>query len=130
MCAMKASAPISIRTRTKAMSTSMSGLPRSWIVAMSWRRPSPTKLHSTVLTWRKKFMAVSPSTDAVEGETAMNFLRQVKTVLWSFVGLGRRQDMATIHERGNPLMLVLIAFVLVLMLMGALAFIAHMAVRV
>ena len=58
----------------------------------------------------------------------MNFLRQVKTVLWSFVGLGRRQDMAQIHERGNPLVLVLIAFVLVLMLMGALALIAHSVV--
>ena len=58
----------------------------------------------------------------------MNFVRQVKTVLWSFVGLGRRQDMAQIHERGNPLMLVLIAFVLVLMLLGTLAFIAHSAV--
>ena len=58
----------------------------------------------------------------------MNFVRQVKTVLWSFVGLGRRQDMAQIHERGNPLVLVLIAFVLVLMLMGALALIAHSVV--
>lgn len=58
----------------------------------------------------------------------MNFIRQVKTVLWSFVGLGRRQDMAQIHERGNPLVLVLIAFVLVLMLMGALALIAHSVV--
>ena len=55
----------------------------------------------------------------------MNFVRQVKTVLWSFVGLGRRQDMAQIHERGNPLVLVLIAFVLVLMLLGTLALIAH-----
>lgn len=58
----------------------------------------------------------------------MNFVRQVKTVLWSFVGLGRRQDMAQIHERGNPLVLVLIAFVLVLMLLGTLAFIAHSVV--
>jgi hypothetical protein len=59
----------------------------------------------------------------------MNFVRQVKTVLWSFVGLGRRQDMAQIQERGNPLMLVLIAFVLVLMLLGTLAFIAHAVVK-
>lgn len=58
----------------------------------------------------------------------MNIVRQVKTVLWSFVGLGRRQDMAEIHQRGNPLVLVLIAFVLVLMLLGTLAFIAHAVV--
>jgi hypothetical protein len=58
----------------------------------------------------------------------MNIVRQVKTVLWSFVGLGRRQDMAEIHQRGNPLVLVLIAFVLVLMLLGTLAAIAHAVV--
>ena len=59
----------------------------------------------------------------------MNFFRQVKTVLWSFIGLGRRQDMARIHERGSPLVLILIAFVLVLMLLGTLASIAHLAVK-
>ena len=58
----------------------------------------------------------------------MNIVRQVKTVMWSFVGLGPRQDMAEIHQRGNPLVLVLIAFVLVLMLLGTLAFIAHAVV--
>lgn len=58
----------------------------------------------------------------------MNIVRQVKTVMWSFVGLGRRQDMAEIHQRGNPLVLVLIAFVLVLLLLGTLAFIAHAVV--
>lgn len=56
----------------------------------------------------------------------MNIVRQVKTVMWSFVGLGRRQDMAEIHQRGNPLVLVLIAFVLVLL--GTLALIAHAVV--
>lgn len=55
----------------------------------------------------------------------MNFLRQVKTVLWSFVGLGRRQDMAQIHERGSPLVLILVAFVLLLVFLGVLALIAH-----
>lgn len=58
----------------------------------------------------------------------MNIVRQVKTVMWSFVGLGRRQDMAEIHQRGNPLVLVLIAFVLVLVLLGTLALIAHAVV--
>jgi hypothetical protein len=55
----------------------------------------------------------------------MNLIRQIKTVLWSFIGLGRRKDMSEIHERGNPLVLILIAFVLVLVFLGTLAFIAH-----
>lgn len=55
----------------------------------------------------------------------MNLLQQTKTVLWSFVGLGRRKDMADIHQRGNPLVLILIAFVLVLVFLGTLAWIAH-----
>jgi hypothetical protein len=59
----------------------------------------------------------------------MNILRQTKTVLWSFIGLGRREDMADIHERGNPLILILIAFVLVLLFLGTLAFIAHSVVK-
>jgi amino acid transporter len=59
----------------------------------------------------------------------MNLIRQIKTVLWSFIGLGRRKDMSEIHERGNPLVLVLIAFFLVLIFLGTLAFIAHMVVK-
>lgn len=59
----------------------------------------------------------------------MNFIRQVRTVLWSFVGLGRRQDMAQIHERGNPLVLLPIAFILLLALLGTLALVAHLAVK-
>jgi hypothetical protein len=59
----------------------------------------------------------------------MNLIRQVKTVLWSFIGLGRRKDMSEIHERGNPLVLILIAFVLVLVFLGTLAFIAHLVVK-
>ena len=58
----------------------------------------------------------------------MNLVRQIKTVLWSFVGLGQRKDMAQIHERGNPLVLILIAFVLVLLFLGTLALIAHSVV--
>ena len=58
----------------------------------------------------------------------MNLLRQIKTVLWSFVGLGQRKDMADIHQRGNPLLLVLVAFVLLLLFLGTLAFIAHAVV--
>ena len=59
----------------------------------------------------------------------MNFIRQIKTVLWSLVGLGRRQDMAEIHERGSPLVLILIAFILVLIFLGTLASIANWVVK-
>jgi hypothetical protein len=59
----------------------------------------------------------------------MNLIRQIKTVLWSFIGPGRRKDMSEIHERGNPLVLILIAFVLVLVFLGTLAFIAHWVVK-
>jgi hypothetical protein len=59
----------------------------------------------------------------------MNILRQAKTVLWSFAGLGRREDMAEIHERGNPLVLIAIAFVFVAIFLGTLAFIAHHVVK-
>jgi hypothetical protein len=59
----------------------------------------------------------------------MNLIRQTKTVLWSLVGLGRRKDMSEIHERGNPLVLILIAFVLVLMFLGTLALVAHTVVK-
>ena len=52
----------------------------------------------------------------------MNFLRQIKTVLWSFIGLGRRKDMESARERGNPLVLILL---FVLLILGTLAFIAH-----
>lgn len=58
----------------------------------------------------------------------MPLVRQIKTVLWSFAGLGRRQDMADIGRRGNPLVLVLIAFVLVLGFVAVLATVAHLAV--
>lgn len=55
----------------------------------------------------------------------MNLFRQIKTVLWSFIGLGRRQDMETIHERGNPLVLIGVAFSVVLLFLGTLMVIAH-----
>jgi hypothetical protein len=58
-----------------------------------------------------------------------NLLRQIKTVLWSLVGLGRRDDMEQIQQRGNPLVLIAIAFVCVLLFLGTLAFIAHSVVK-
>lgn len=59
----------------------------------------------------------------------MNIIRQIKTVLWSLIGLGSRKDMAEIHERGNPLVLILIAFIFVVIFLGTLAFIAQSVVK-
>ncbi|MGB3067807.1 MAG: DUF2970 domain-containing protein [Ottowia sp.] len=55
----------------------------------------------------------------------MSILKQIKTVLWSLIGIGRRQDMEDIPERGSPIVLLLVALVLVLVLVGTLAFVAH-----
>lgn len=55
----------------------------------------------------------------------MSLLRQVKTVLWSFFDVGQRKDMNEIYQRGNPLMLILIAFILVILFLVSLALIAH-----
>jgi hypothetical protein len=55
----------------------------------------------------------------------MSLLKQVKTVLWSFFGVGQRKDMNEIYQRGNPLMLILIAFILVILFLASLALIAH-----
>lgn len=52
----------------------------------------------------------------------MNILRQVKTVLWSFVGIGGRKRGE--ENRINPLVLIAVAFVLVALFLGTLAFIA------
>jgi hypothetical protein len=52
--------------------------------------------------------------------------RHIKVVLWSFVGLGRRQHAAEFgDERVNPLIFIAVAFVLVLIFLGTLALIAH-----
>ena len=55
----------------------------------------------------------------------MNIFKQIKTVLWGFFGVGRRKDMAEIHERGNPLVLVIVAFGLLLLFVAGLASLAH-----
>lgn len=52
-------------------------------------------------------------------------LNQIKTVLWSLIGLAPRQDKGAEGRRGNPLMLVAIAFVVVLLFLVTIAFIAH-----
>jgi hypothetical protein len=52
----------------------------------------------------------------------MSILRQVKTVLWGFIGIGGRKRGE--ENRVNPLVLIAIAFVLVALFLGTLAFIA------
>ena len=52
----------------------------------------------------------------------MSILRQVKTVLWSFIGIGGRKRGE--ENKVNPLVLIAIAFVLVALFLGTLAFIA------
>ena len=56
----------------------------------------------------------------------MNILRQVKTVLWSFIGIGGRKPGE--ENRINPLVVIAIAFVLVALFLGTLAFIAKSVV--
>lgn len=58
----------------------------------------------------------------------MNFLRHVKVVLWSFIGLGRRQHAGELGK-ANPLIFVGVAFGLVLVFLGTLAFVVHQVVR-
>lgn len=56
----------------------------------------------------------------------MNIWRQVKTVLWSFVGIGARGKGE--ETKVNLLVVIAIAFVLVVLFLGTLAFIAKNAV--
>jgi hypothetical protein len=63
--------------------------------------------------------------DHWEGEVTV--LRYIQTVLWSFIGLGRRQNFGEVTRAGNPLVLIAIAlslaavFVLALVALAALA---------
>lgn len=54
----------------------------------------------------------------------MNVWNQVKTVLWSFIGIGGRRKDAKV----NILVVIAVAFVLVVLFLGTLAFIAKQAV--
>ena len=56
----------------------------------------------------------------------MDIWRQVKTVLWSFIGIGGRKRGE--ENRVNPLVVIAVAFVLVAALLGTLAFLAKQAV--
>jgi hypothetical protein len=58
----------------------------------------------------------------------MDILRQVKAVLWSFIGLSgrKRADVPAV----NPLVLIAVAFVLVVLFLGTLAVVAKHAAGV
>ena len=54
----------------------------------------------------------------------MNLARAIKTVLWSFIGLGGPQRSGS-TDKLNPLVVILVAFVLVLLFLGTLALVAR-----
>ncbi len=58
----------------------------------------------------------------------MNILRQISSVMWSFVGLAGPRDRIE-GARGSPLAIIAVAFVLVLLFLGTLALIAHTVVK-
>jgi hypothetical protein len=60
----------------------------------------------------------------------MNTWRSIRTVLWSFIGLGGRRDRSEGKQAGNPLLLIPIAFVLVVLFLGTLAVLARVAASV
>ncbi len=55
----------------------------------------------------------------------MNILKEVKMVLWSFIGLGDRNRVDP--PNGNPLVLLAVAFLLVVLLLGTLVIVARHA---
>lgn len=57
----------------------------------------------------------------------MKPLRYVYTVLWSFVGLGRREDAADVFDKGNPIGIVVVALILAAVFIGLLLFVAEFA---
>jgi len=58
----------------------------------------------------------------------MNILRHVQAVLWSFVGLGRREGMNEMERSGNPLMLIVIGFAMAAVFVAVLLELAGYAV--
>lgn len=59
----------------------------------------------------------------------MNTLRYVQAVLWSFIGLGRRQDMAELVRQGSPVRLVAVGLTLAAVFVLTLVLLAVLAVR-
>ncbi len=59
----------------------------------------------------------------------MTLLRYVQTVLWSFIGLGRRENFGEVTRTGNPLALIAIAISLGAIFVLTLLGLAILAVR-
>jgi hypothetical protein len=59
----------------------------------------------------------------------VTLLRYVQTVLWSFIGLGRRENFGEVTRAGNPLALIAIAISLGAIFVLTLLGLAILAVR-
>ncbi|MBA2965150.1 DUF2970 domain-containing protein [Ramlibacter sp. CGMCC 1.13660] len=58
----------------------------------------------------------------------MSMFRQIKMVAWSFFGIAPSEARGETPPKASPLVLLLVAFALVLLFLGTLAFIAHSVV--
>jgi hypothetical protein len=74
--------------------------------------------------------ANGPQNESTDGNARMNLASHIKAVLWSSIGLGRRQDMAELHKGGNPLVLILVAFVFVILFLAGIYLLVRFAVTV
>jgi hypothetical protein len=59
----------------------------------------------------------------------MSLLRYFQTVLWSFIGIGRRKDMARAAESAHPLGLIAVAVLLVGVFIAVLMGVVQLVVR-
>lgn len=59
----------------------------------------------------------------------MGTLRYIQAVLWSFIGLGRRADMAELQSHANPAALVAVGVIAAVLLVGVLMGLAMLAVH-
>ncbi|MGC4397343.1 DUF2970 domain-containing protein [Hydrogenophaga sp. T2] len=57
----------------------------------------------------------------------MTVMREVRTVLWGFIGVARRKRLE--GPQGHPLVIIAVGFCGVAVFMGLLALLAHWAVR-
>jgi hypothetical protein len=58
----------------------------------------------------------------------MNTLRYIQTVLWSFIGLGRRGDFDEVTSKGKPAQLIIVAIVMAVLFVVVLVSLAMFAV--
>jgi len=57
----------------------------------------------------------------------MSLRKQVQAVLWSFIGLGRRKDMAELDQGASPVVLVVVALILLVVFVAVLMQVARWA---